>query len=134
MIVCVRYIEFISDRAETARLVEFNARPILIARLAAPKERLRGPVFRIDYLDLVIVGIGYIEEPICELDSERMLKTGLAALAILIVETEQIAASRDRAHFPGLEIDSAYRADLAIGNIEILAVESEPRGLSECGL
>ena len=62
--------------------------------MAVAEKRLHSIRFRIDALDLVIVGVGDIEHPGRPGDSERMLQARLFADAVPIAEFKQAATAR----------------------------------------
>ena len=90
MIVGVGNIESVVREREAPRLVKagFESPPILPTRLPGSKQ---GPTLtgsRVDPLDLVVVGIGDIEQAVDELDSQRVLEPYRVALTINVAEVE----------------------------------------------
>src|SRR5262249_59434007 len=98
---------------------------------AFAEERRARALGGIDHFDLTIVRVGDVEFAVLVGDAEGVLETDLAADAVVVAELEEPFAD-DGLHLAGrIERHRADGADLAVGDVEILAVAGEAAGLGE---
>src|SRR5262245_5344666 len=131
-------VELAAREADSRRLAErAGAEPAPVVPAEERRELLR---FQVEHANLTVVGIRDIELAVVVHDTERVLEArfflvanGVFELprAVLIAEHEQAAADQRLDAALPAERNLAQRADLAIRDVEVLAVGREAARLGE---
>ncbi len=110
VVVRVRHVEPAGGHAQAARLVELRvgARAVLPAFYARAQQRRAHARLRVQHLDLVVVGVGHVQEAVCVRHGLRVLQQHLVARAVGVAEIEQ-AGTHDGAH--GAALRHVYAPD-----------------------
>src|SRR5882724_11146397 len=130
MVVGIGDVEFTVCDAETAGFIERRYRSVSLARHACSKKSFHAARFKIEFLDLVIVGIGDQYFAINCKHAQRMLQTHVIARAVDVTEVKQVAAHKCF-YLTARDIDRPDNVRLAISDIKLLAIGGDAGRLRE---
>src|SRR6185503_804121 len=88
---------------------------------------------RIERLDLVVVGVGDVNDAVMNSDTKRMLQPDRIAGPVLIAELEQVATGNRRHRVDRRQRNGTNRVRLGIGDKQRVVSNSKTRGLREGG-
>ena len=135
MVVGIGDVEFSTGQRQAARLRE-PCRIETVARLAVARPRRRFVPLQVDFLDLVIVAVGDVEESVAVHDAQRMLQPRLTPDAVDVAKLEQRASARqigraDHRGHPALAIERnpADGRAFAVDDVQELPVGGHARRL-----
>src|ERR1044072_324344 len=93
MVVSIGEVEFLVRNSQPAGLLKRARTAVRLARFAAAEKRFDGARFRIEFLDLVVVGVGDQYLVVEGNYAERMLQSDIISLAVHVAEVKQISTN-----------------------------------------
>ena len=98
---------------------------------AAAQQRNRRALRRVNHLDFVIVGVGYIQHPVMPSHPQGMLQADMMPRAVKIPELKKAQAHDGAYPAVGGQIRRADGAGFAVGKVKAVAIGGNAAGLSQ---